>query len=63
MAVAAHVKDIFASNGTCGQGTHFNILDRQAFEQYPALDLAFRGEYELTCRDLRRGAPGPLSKA
>jgi radical SAM superfamily enzyme YgiQ (UPF0313 family) len=58
MAVAAHVKDISPQTVLAAKGAHFNILDRQAFAQYPALDLAFRGEYELACRDLAAGALG-----
>ncbi len=57
MAVAAHVKDISPQTVLAAKGAHFNILDRQAFAQYPALDLAFRGEYELACRDLAAGRP------
>ena len=34
------------------KGAHFHARDVEALEKYPALDLALRGEYEETCRDL-----------
>jgi radical SAM superfamily enzyme YgiQ (UPF0313 family) len=57
MAVAAHIKEVAPATVVAAKGAHFNVLDRQAFERYPALDLAFRGEYELACRDLAAGRP------
>ncbi len=34
------------------KGAHFNTRDEETLRQYPQLDLCFRGEYELTGRDM-----------
>lgn len=40
---------------TLAKGAHFNIFDREPLENFPALDLVLRGEYEWACRDLAAG--------
>ncbi len=55
MKAAKLCKDIDPEIITIAKGAHFNTLDVQSMEAYPQLDLALRGEYELTCMDLGRG--------
>jgi anaerobic magnesium-protoporphyrin IX monomethyl ester cyclase len=37
---------------TAAKGAHFALLDKDALEKYPDLDLVIRGEYELTAQEL-----------
>lgn len=55
MRAAALVKKVDPAIVTIAKGAHFNTLDIMAIEKYPGLDLALRGEYELTCLDLGEG--------
>ncbi len=42
---------------TVAKGAHFNTLDRESLEKYPALDVVLRGEYEETCKEIGEGKP------
>ena len=55
MKAAALAKKVDPAITTVAKGAHFNTLDVLALEKFPALDLALRGEYEMTCMDLARG--------
>ena len=57
MLFAALTKSVLPDAITAAKGAHFNTLDRDALERYPALDLALRGEYEVVCRELVEGRP------
>lgn len=46
---------------TIAKGAHFNTLDVETMEKWPALDIALRGEYEETCSEIARGEK-PLSE-
>lgn len=52
MKAAALCKRIDSSIVTIAKGAHFNTLDVRAMNEHPELDIALRGEYELTCLDL-----------
>ncbi len=52
MKAASVAKEILPSVTVAAKGAHFHARDIEALEKYPALDLALRGEYEETCRDL-----------
>ncbi len=54
---ARQAKTILPGILTVAKGAHFNTLDLHALEQYPQLDVALRGEYEQTCRELGEGRP------
>ncbi|MCB2155704.1 B12-binding domain-containing radical SAM protein [bacterium] len=55
MKAATLAKKVDPSITTIAKGAHFNTLDVQSLERFPDLDLALRGEYEMTCLDLARG--------
>lgn len=57
MKAATLAKKVSSSILTIAKGAHFNTLDTDAMEKYPDLDLALRGEYELTCLDIGLGKP------
>lgn len=57
MKAAALAKRIDPEMVTVAKGAHFNTLDTDAMTRFPDLDLALRGEYELTCMDLAAGKP------
>lgn len=57
MRIAAVTKEVLPGVVTAAKGAHFNVLDRDALERYPGLDMAFRGEYEPACRSLAEGRP------
>lgn len=42
---------------TTAKGAHFNARAREALEQFPDLDLVWRGEYENACLELAQGKP------
>ena len=54
---AALAKQLDPEVMTIAKGAHFNVLDEPTLERYPALDVALRGEYEHTCRELGEGWP------
>lgn len=54
LEAAALAKRVRPGILTIAKGAHFNTLDVPTLEQYPALDIVLRGEYEHTCRDLGR---------
>ncbi|OPZ04500.1 MAG: coproporphyrinogen III oxidase [candidate division BRC1 bacterium ADurb.BinA292] len=56
MEAAALAKRVDPKIVTMAKGAHFNTRDVQTLEQYAALDVVFRGEYEQTCAELARGA-------
>lgn len=57
MRIAQLIKDCSENIIVAAKGAHFNTLDLQSLENYHALDLALRGEYEQTCADLAAGQP------
>lgn len=42
---------------TVAKGAHFNVHARETLQQFPALDMVVRGEYEFTCLELAQGKP------
>lgn len=57
MKAASLVKKLLPQAVTVAKGAHFNTLDVSSLEQFPDLDLALRGEYEFTCKELGEGRP------
>jgi radical SAM superfamily enzyme YgiQ (UPF0313 family) len=57
MKAAALAKSVDPAILTIAKGAHFNTLDVRGLEEFPALDVALRGEYELTCMELAEGRP------
>ena len=57
MKAAALAKKIDPNITTIAKGAHFNTLDEKAMREHPELDLALRGEYEMTCLELAEGKP------
>lgn len=57
MEAAARAKRVGAL--TVAKGAHFLTEARAVLEQYPALDIAIRGEYEFTFADIITGVPLP----
>ncbi len=57
MKAASLAKKVDPNITTIAKGAHFNTLDIQAMEEFPDLDLALRGEYEMTCLELGEGKP------
>ncbi|MDX2175549.1 MAG: radical SAM protein [Candidatus Sumerlaeia bacterium] len=57
MRIAAVLKEMAPGCLTVAKGAHFNTLDLKALEKVPQLDVALRGEYELTCREIAQGKP------
>lgn len=49
------IKENFPDIITIAKGAHFNILAKETLEKYPALDIAIRGEAELTLKDILSG--------
>ncbi len=49
------IKENFPDIVTIAKGAHFNILAKEALESFPALDIAIRGEAELTLKDILSG--------
>lgn len=54
--VADAAKSVVATLRTIAVGAHFQTLDIDSLERYPALDVVLRGEYEGSCRELGAGA-------
>ena len=52
------IKENFPDIVTIAKGAHFNILAKEALESFPALDIAIRGEAELTLKDILSGKYG-----
>lgn len=50
-------KEINSHILTVAKGAHFSAEDTEVMEQFPALDVIIRGEYELTIQELGRGLP------
>lgn len=57
MKAASLIKKVVPKAVTIAKGAHFNTLDIKSIERFPDLDVALRGEYELTCMELARGVP------
>ena len=51
------VKKEFPGIMTIAKGAHFNILAKEALNEFPALDIAIMGEAELTLKEILSGAP------
>lgn len=49
------IKDILPNCVTIAKGAHFNTLDVDTLNRVPHLDLALRGEYEMTCMEIAEG--------
>jgi len=54
---AALAKQVDPNILTIAKGAHFNVLDKDSLERYPMLDVALRGEYELSCKEIGEGRP------
>lgn len=61
MKAASLVKKVNPDAITIAKGAHFNTLDIMALEKFPDLDLALRGEYEMTCLEIGEGKK-PISE-
>ncbi len=52
MEIAKHIKDAFPQTLILGFGVYFTMLEREAFQNYPFLDLCIVGEPETTFEEL-----------
>lgn len=57
LKAATLAKQVRSQTLTLAKGAHFNTLDVQTLEAHPDLDVALRGEYEHTCREIGEGRP------
>ncbi len=57
LAAANLAKKVSPKTLTIAKGAHFNTLDLDTLRSCASLDVAMRGEYELTAMDLGRGLP------
>jgi radical SAM superfamily enzyme YgiQ (UPF0313 family) len=55
LQAAALARDVDSSVVTVAKGAHFNVFDRRTLEEFPALDIVLRGEYEPACEELAQG--------
>jgi radical SAM superfamily enzyme YgiQ (UPF0313 family) len=55
LKAAEMAKQIVPAVVTIAKGAHFYVRDAETLERYAALDVIFRREYELTCRELGEG--------
>lgn len=55
LGILAKIKEKFPKIITIAKGAHFNMLAKEALETYPALDIAIRGESELTLGEILSG--------
>ena len=57
LGILSKIKEKFPDIKTIAKGAHFNILAKEALEEHPALDIAIRGEAELTLGEILSGKP------
>ncbi len=57
LGILSKIKEKFPDIKTIAKGAHFNILAKEALEEYSGLDIAIRGEAELTLGEILSGKP------
>ncbi len=57
LGILTKIKGKFPEIITIAKGAHFNILAKEALETYTGLDIAIRGESELTFGEILSGKP------